>query len=123
MPRRTSAFNRALQEAQQQDNPAGEHSAADQNTVEQQDRPTVSAHETVAPAHSDTVELSDSEEDLVVKTSFYPLPNQLDKLDDLAAEFNRRYRRKRPRINRNHIVRFLIDLVDIDMLDELNPKS
>lgn len=82
----------------------------------------------VAPSHSDTVETLHREEveeaeSQVVKTSFYPKPAQLDKLDDLAAEFNHRYRRKRARINRNHIVRFLIDLVDIDMLEDLNPKS
>lgn len=81
-----------------------------------------------APSHSETVEPLNSEEveeaeDQVVKTSFYPKPAQLDKLDDLAAEYNRLYRRKRPRINRNHIVRFLIDLVDIEMLDDLNAKS
>jgi len=80
------------------------------------------------PSHRETAEQFDGEEeeeqseDQVVKTSFYPKPAQLDKLDDLAAEYNRRYRRKRARINRNHIVRFLLDLVDIDMLDELNPK-
>jgi hypothetical protein len=87
-------------------------------TATQQDRETVkqphggAASEEEAPA-----------EGLVVKTSFYPKPDQLDKLDDLASEYNRRYRRKRPRINRNDIVRFLIDLVDLDMLDELNLKS
>jgi hypothetical protein len=80
--------------------------------------------QTVAPAHSDTVAASYSapEEDQVIKTSFYPKPAQLDKLDDLASEYNRIHRRKRPRINRNDIVRFLIDLVDLDMLDKLNLK-
>ena|SRR5437660_285451 len=88
---------------------------------------TLQSSETVAPSYSEAVEPFDGEEreeaeDQVVKTSFYPKPAQLDKLDDLAAEYNRRYRRKRPRINRNHIVRFLIDLADIEMLDELNSK-
>lgn len=83
----------------------------DSGTVKQSDRETVKEEEE-----------QETNEDQVVKTSFYPMPAQLDKLDDLAAEYNRIYRRKRPRINRNHIVRFLIDLVDIDMLDELNPK-
>ena len=63
------------------------------------------------------------EEEQVVKTSFYPRLDQLDKLDDLAAEYNRLYRRKRPRINRNDIIRFLIDLCDLDMLDDLKPRS
>lgn len=81
--------------------------------------------ENVSPSHSSTVSEAakqEHHEDQVVKTSFYPKPAQLDKLDDLAAEYNRRYRRKRPRINRNDIVRFLIDLVDINMLDTLQPK-
>jgi hypothetical protein len=59
-------------------------------------------------------------ESQVVKTSFYPRPAQLDKLDDLAAEYNRRYRRQRPRINRNDIIRFLIDRCDLDMLADLH---
>ncbi len=93
--------------------------------ISQMYQPAQQDSNTVKQPYSETVneEEETPAEDQVIKTSFYPKPAQLDKLDDLAAEYNRRYRRKRPRINRNHIVRFLIDLVDSDMLDELNPKS
>jgi hypothetical protein len=60
------------------------------------------------------------EENQVVKTSFYPLPAQLDKLDDLASEYNRRYRRQRPKINRNDIIRYLIDQCSIETLSDLS---
>ncbi len=115
MAKRTSAFSRALQEAQ---SPAAAPAHNEAETAPAQNRETVSQldSDTAAPSHSEPGE------NLVVKTSFYPKPTQLDKLDDLASEYNRLYRRKRPRINRNDIVRFLIDLVDLDMLDELNFK-
>jgi hypothetical protein len=75
-------------------------------------------------AHSDTVEPSDREtvapsEDQVVKTSFYPRQDQLDKLDDLAGEYNKRYRRQRKRIDRQDIIRFLIDGCTLDSLEDL----
>jgi hypothetical protein len=53
------------------------------------------------------------------QTSFYMAPDQLDKLDDLASEYNKRYRRQRPKINRNDIVRFLVDHVTFSDLVEL----
>jgi hypothetical protein len=63
---------------------------------------------------------SDSSDDgSVVKTSFYPTQSQLDKLDDLAAEYNRRYRRQRKRIDRQDIIRFLIDQCTPDSLNDL----
>ncbi|HLG75125.1 MAG TPA: hypothetical protein VKX46_01850 [Ktedonobacteraceae bacterium] len=114
MAKRPSAFSRALQEAQQ----AGTEEETDRETV------VVPHSETVQPPQRKAV-ASDNEEadNQVVKTSFYPTQDQLDKLDDLASGYNRRYRRQRKKINRNDIVRFLIDRVDLDMLDELNLKS
>jgi len=93
--------------------------------AETQEKVSPSDSGTVQQSNSDTIDEEEDQvvgEDQVVKTSFYPKPAQLDKLDDLASEYNRIYRRKRPRINRNDIVRFMIDLVDIDMLDSLNLK-
>lgn len=128
MPKRTSAFSRALQEAQ-----------SDSITVPQQERETVSpshspitvspqnreagfSGETVKQSHRETAQHSHSEtgeEERVIKTSFYPTQGQLDKLDDLASEYNRYYRRQRARINRNDIVRYLIDQCTLDSLTDL----
>ena len=74
-----------------------------------------------APSYSETVSQGHSEtgEELVVKTSFYPTQDQLDKLDDLATEYNRRYRRQRKKINRNDIIRYLIEQCSAETLDQL----
>ena len=61
-----------------------------------------------------------SPESEVVKTSFYPRLDQLEKLDDLATEYNKRYRRLRKRIDRQDIMRFLIDQCTLDSLEALN---
>lgn len=55
----------------------------------------------------------------VIKTSFYPRQDQLDKLDDLAAEYNKKYRRQRKKIDRQDIIRFLIDSCTLDSLSDL----
>lgn len=60
-----------------------------------------------------------SEDDQVVKTSFYPTQGQLDKLDDLAGEYNKRYRRQRKKIDRQDIIRFLIERCDLNALTDL----
>jgi hypothetical protein len=74
--------------------------------------------ETVPPANGETV--IEPTEDQVVKTSFYPRQDQLDKLDDLAGEYNKRYRRQRKRIDRQDIIRFLIDrCTSLDSLEDL----
>lgn len=74
--------------------------------------------ETVEPSHSETTSQQNSEE-LAVKTSFYPSQDQLDKLDDLVTEYNRRYRRQRKKINRNDVIRYLIDQCSPETLDQL----
>lgn len=150
--KRTSAFSRALQEAQSstvppQDGPTASPPHSDTatpldsatvppshsktgETVAQQDSNTAARYEavqtsdpeTATPPHRLTVQQSHSEaeEERVIKTSFYPTQDQLDKLDDLASAYNKRYRRQRPRINRNDIVRYLIDQCEIDNLADLH---
>lgn len=79
--------------------------------------------ETVGQSNSETVEPSKSEpkDDQVTKTSFYPRQDQLDKLDDFAAEYNKRHRRQRKRIDRQDIIRYLIDrCTSLDDLNDLN---
>lgn len=85
---------------------------ATEDTEETQD------NETVKPSNSLTVPQSE-EDDQVIKTSFYPTQAQLDKLDDLAGEYNRRYRRQRKRIDRQDIIRFLIDQCTLESLEDL----
>lgn len=46
-------------------------------------------------------------------TSIYLDDEQLDKLDDLAHDFKKRTRK---RINRNDIVRALVDMADLDTI-------
>ncbi len=79
--------------------------------------------ETVSPLHSETVSQphgkTPTEDDQVIKTSFYPKQDQLDKLDDLASEYNRRYRRQRKRIDRQDIMRYLIDQCSRESIDDL----
>jgi hypothetical protein len=95
--KRKSAFLRATQEAQ-----------ALTPTVS----PSVS--NTVTPSNSETVEQHErptAKKD--EKITFYLTSSQANKLDDLAYEHKKRTGR---RINRNDIVRHLIDQCDIDSL-------
>ncbi len=50
------------------------------------------------------------------KVTFYLTQEQDDKLDTLEMEFRQRHKRK---INRNDIIRYLIDQCDVDNLREL----
>jgi hypothetical protein len=105
---RSSAFIRATSEASQ---------------TNQAPAPTPTEKETTLPPTPNTVSSSTPEtvphDDLVVKTSFYPRQDQLEKLDDLASEYNKRYRRQRKKIDRQDIVRHLIDKCDLDALADL----
>lgn len=132
-PKRQSAFFRATQEAQtpphsdtvqqvKSDTVVPPHS----DTVQQTDivtssrsdtvtasllhRETVQQMSTVAPSHRETKKDR--------KTSFYLTQEQTDKLDDLAYEHKKRTGQ---RINRNDIVRHLIDQCDIDSLANIQP--
>lgn len=92
-----------------------------ESDVKQEEKPLDS--ETGTPAHSDTVAPAHSQtvdESSLIKTSFYPTQAQVDKLDDLAAAYNKKYRRQRPKINRNDIVRYLIDGCGLDTLELLH---
>lgn len=100
-PKRQSAFFRATQEAQ---------TTTDETAVKSSDI------KTVAPSNSETVTGSSGN---VIKTSFYLTQDQLDKLDDLVTEYNRRYRRQRKRIDRQDIIRFLIDQCTLESIEDL----
>lgn len=91
-PKRVSAFNRALQEAQQVESP----------TVEtQQNVKTVSQQSsiTIPQQASKTVKKQE-------KVMLYLTPNQLNKLEDFAYEHRKRTGK---RTNLNDIMRHLID--------------
>jgi hypothetical protein len=77
----------------------------------------VTSGETVKPDNSENVtQITDYQ---VIKTSFYPTQEQLEKLDDLAGEYNKKYRRQRKRIDRQDIVRYLIDKCNLESLTDL----
>jgi hypothetical protein len=78
-------------------------------TVEPQDGVTVSQQNgvTVKPSDSNTVKA-------VEKTSFYLRPDQLDKLDELVMAYKRRTGKRG--INRNDIIRHLIDRCELESL-------
>ena len=107
----------------------------DSNTVSQQQRDTLlpSHSETVVPLSSDTVEPSQRETVPLqqsrkvkplnsltvkkeVKVSFYLTPEQEQKLDDLTYEHKRRTGK---RINRNDIIRHLLDHCSIEDLQNI----
>jgi hypothetical protein len=85
----------------------------------QPQHPTPSAAEapttTPAPAEA-TLQATKAQTRSVKPTSFYLTPLQLRKLDDLAYTYNGRTGR---RINRNDIIRHLVDTCDIGNLQGL----
>jgi hypothetical protein len=121
MAKRQSAFNKAIREAQNRE------------TVTPQDIGTVpqSNGDTVKPLNGGTVLQSNSDavqqlnsltvkppnrgtaKSGLTKTSFYIRPDQADKLDDLAHEYKKRTGK---RIDRQDIVRAIIDEIDLDNL-------
>ncbi len=54
-----------------------------------------------------------SEQEELQKTTFYLTPGQLDMLDELAYDYKRRTGK---RINRNDIVRFLVEHARLEAL-------
>ncbi len=136
--KRKSAFNAALQEAQQHSETVPPQSSdtattLHSDTVAQLERPTATQEEsdTVSPSHSTTVqeesrtELSPSHGETVKpskdqfsrKVSFYLTPEQEKKLDDLADDYRRQHEGRR--INRNDIVRHLINHCTLETLETL----
>jgi hypothetical protein len=134
MPKRKSAFSQAIEEAQRQSETASQSASPETstqqnsatvpqfhretatpqsniNTASQQGSETVSQQE-----RSKTVSQQDSETAYTEKISFYLTPEQADKLDDLAHAYKKRTHK---RINRNHIVRHLIEQCSIESLTDL----
>jgi hypothetical protein len=120
-PKRKSAYSAVLREAQQSSETVA---PSNREMVEQQDS------ETVAPSNREMVEQQDSAtpERLYSNTvtqshsktvkkerkiSFYLTPEQERKLDDMAYDF---LQRTGKRINRNDIVRFLVNQANVDLL-------
>ena len=54
------------------------------------------------------------------KISFYLRPDQVDKLDDLALAYKKR---TGTRLNRNELVRRLIDRADLQLLDPMENRD
>jgi len=122
MPKRVSAFDKALKEAQgttvqpqDSDTATPSHSALSTNTVQPQESYTASSSEhseTVQPQESYTVAPSQSDaSSKLEKVTFYLTHEQVEKLDMLEFSWRREHRkrtRRRP-INRNDIIRHLID--------------
>ena len=115
---RKSAFSAVMREAQTRNG----------DTVEQQHRETVSPQDsetaeqlisnTVTPQNSNTVTpQSGKTVSQYEKVSFYLTPGQALKLDDLAHDFRRTYGK---RINRNDIVRYVIDQVSLESLEGMS---
>jgi hypothetical protein len=149
MPKRESAFFKAMQEQQKEAGEQGTTASQDSETVSPSNfspvpplnsstgrplslptveqshsaqeapssqgsntllhRKTVSPQprQTVSPAHRSTVTAE------LNKTSFYLTQAQLDKLDELAYAYKRQTGK---RINRNDIVRFLVDHARLETL-------
>lgn len=104
--KRKSAFIRATQEAQER-------------AAHQPETPLPTAtDDTVAPSHRApaATKAAGSTTERKTKISFYLSPEQEEKLGDLEVALWTRYKR---RINRNDIVRYLIDHCDIDSLEAL----
>ena len=93
---------------------------SDGNTAEQLHGSTVSQYEstTVKPSNEITAGSSERKrgEAGSEKTTFYLRPDQLDKLDELALAYKKQTGQ---RIDRQDIVRRLIDRCDLQMLVEL----
>jgi len=133
-PKRKSAFSAALREAQQRGEtvtPLDREAVSPENretvslsereTVPQLNRYTVrhENHETVSLSHSENVKLEDGETiEKQEKTSFYLSAALLEKLDDLAHDFRKQHGK---RINRNDIVRHLVEQVTLVQLEGLKP--
>jgi hypothetical protein len=116
--KRKSAFFSATQEVQQKVEP--------ENTVKPSDSNKVSElqSESVLPPHSETVQSPQPQIEPQkpgkvkkdTKVSFYLTAEQEQKLDDLAYEHKKRTGK---RINRNDIVRHLIDHCIIENLHDI----
>lgn len=82
-------------------------SSGKENTLLHRSTVVPQSRETVSPSHSNTVTAQ------LNKTSFYLTQEQLDKLDEIAFAYKRSTGK---RINRNDIVRFLVDHARLEAL-------
>lgn len=118
--KRKSAYFAATQATVQQDSTTVSPSHSEE--VAQEERSTVepSYRETPERLYSQTVTQRDGEtvQEKQEKTSFYLRPALLEKLDDLAHEYRKRTGH---RINRNDIVRHLVEGCSLDSLAGLKP--
>jgi hypothetical protein len=128
MAKRTSAFDRALREAQgatvEQSTPQDSANAITVAPAAQENRSTVAQstlqngievtqseplnRQTVAQSHRETVRLD--------KITFYLTAEQIKKLDQLEIEYRMNTGR---RINRNDLVRHLIEQCSITSFDDM----
>jgi hypothetical protein len=118
--KRQSAFNKALREAQQGSTGEQENRETvkplNSSTVEQSNGETLIPQnsKTVKPLNGETVKRG------LTKTSFYLRPDQIEKLDDLGHECKKRTGR---RIDRQNIIRALIDSADLESVLRLLTKG
>ena len=82
--------------------------SADRNTVIRQNGETATEPEDTVTVHAQLAKTSNE------KISFYLRPDQVDKLDDLVRAYKKR---TGIRLNRNELVRRLIDLADVMWFD------
>lgn len=97
--------------------PSDQPPQQDRETVDSQDRITVSPQNSnnVSPQNSNTVLPQEGADDSSTreKITFYLRPDQIDKLDELTLAYKRRTGR---RLNRNELVRRMIDRCDLPLL-------
>ena len=114
-PKRKSASSAVLKEVQQQDSETV--TPLNRETVEQQSGETGELYygETAERLISNTVTQQHGiTAEQLEKTTFYLEASQSEKLDDLAHDYKKRTGQ---RINRNDIVRYLIDQATLDSLE------
>lgn len=127
--KRKSAFSAVLREAQTHNGETEKQSHGE--TVSPQERETSTLHYSETPERliSNTVTRQDSktvepESSKTVspyeKVSFYITPEQALKLDDLAHDFRRAHGK---RINRNDIVRYVLDRVTLKSLEGMSSQQ
>jgi hypothetical protein len=111
MPKRKSAYSAVLKEAQQPQTQQDSETVAPSNS----DTVTPYYRETEERLYSNTVTQQKGETvEQFEKTTFYLTVEQVEKLDDLAHDHKKQTGQ---RINRNDIVRYLIDQATADSLD------
>jgi hypothetical protein len=126
MTRRKSAYSAALEVAQQDSQtvlPSEGKTEGKQReaTPRRQEEPAVPHYpDQEQQKDRQTVFPSNGRKDYPEKITFYLTTQQAEKLDDLAHDFRKRHHK---RINRNDIIRHLIDQCTLNSLDTLPSDS